>query len=80
VPKDRGGFLQVAVSEAPTRKSAHRHVTAWALQIQPKDFWGPIRLGECFGDLEKIEKDSMRNRFQRGSLSNLRSRLPDWLS
>jgi hypothetical protein len=37
VPKDRGGFLQVAVSEAPTRKSAHRHVTAWALQIQPKD-------------------------------------------
>jgi len=37
VPDGGGGFLQVAVSGAPTRKPSHRRIPAWVLQIQPKD-------------------------------------------
>ena len=40
----RSGFLHVAVSKAPTSQPSVRdQFVMWALQIQPKDFAGPIR-------------------------------------
>lgn len=44
-PFGRSGFLQVAVSEVPTTLSRSLRFATWALQTQPNDLRGVIRIG-----------------------------------